>query len=68
MPFEEKKQTGDALPMPDPGNVITFVGPDGTPSIKNDVGAITPSATVDGTPVRVDEQGSDPTPVSDRGH
>lgn len=67
MPHEEIKRPADSLPSAGKGRVIVFVNESGIPSLKNENGTVTPSLALQGTPVPVDEQVSDPTPVADRG-
>jgi len=59
MPNEEIKRPASSFRNAGKGRVIGFVDENGVPSVKDEFGVTTPSATLDGTPVPLDEQGSD---------
>jgi len=63
MPNEEIKRPASSLPNAGKGRVICFVNESGTPSIKDENGVETPSATLVGDPLKLNEVAA-PAPVA----
>lgn len=64
MANEEIKRSASSFRNAGKGRVIVFVDENGTPAIKDENGVVTPSATLDGSPIRLDETAA-PSPIAD---
>lgn len=56
----DRPRPASSLTPPPTGNILNFIDESGTPSIMNDQGDVTPSATLLGGPVPLAEQSGDP--------
>ena len=64
MPTQERKRSADTLPTPPTGSVINFTDESGQPSQKDENDVTTPSATIDGSPISLDNTTVPATPGS----
>jgi len=61
MAFLDRPRPASSLPTPPPGHLIQFIDENGTPSVIDSDRVVTPSATLTGDPLILDEQVGDPT-------
>lgn len=62
--FDRPRSPQNITPPP-AGNILNFVNEDGAPAVMDDQGAVTPSATLLGGPVPLQEQVGDPPTAAD---